>query len=161
MSGDHPPAGTKDPQLHGIVFDQSHVAERAKQRIAESGLAERCQAVGGNFFNEVPTGGDAYLLKHVIHDWNDDQVLAILANCHRAMAANAKLLIIEGVYPPRIEQTAESRRAANNDVNMLVNTGGRQRSEAEFRSLYGAAGFTITRLVPTQAPVSVIEGVRR
>jgi hypothetical protein len=149
-----------NPRLGGIVFDQQHVAQRAKQRIADHGLAERCQAVAGNFFTQVPSGGDAYILKHVIHDWNDEQALAILASCHRAMAANAKLLLVEGVYPPRINQSPDSRGAAANDVNMLVNTGGRQRSEAEFRSLYKAAGFTLTRLVPTRAPVSVIEGVR-
>jgi hypothetical protein len=76
------------------------------------------------------------------------------------MAANARLLIVEGVYPRRIDQSPESRGAAANDVNMLVNTGGRQRSEAEFRSLYDAAGIKLTKIVPTQARVSVIEGVR-
>jgi hypothetical protein len=75
------------------------------------------------------------------------------------MAPNAKLLVIEGVYPERIDQSIESKGAAANDVNMLVSTGGRQRSEAEFRSLYGRAGFTLERLIPTAATVSVIEGV--
>ena len=75
------------------------------------------------------------------------------------MDADAKLLIVEGVYPPRIDQSDESRGAAANDVNMLVCTGGRQRSEAEFRRLYDAAGFRLTRIVPTKTPVKVIEGV--
>ena len=77
------------------------------------------------------------------------------------MGANSKLLIVEGVYPPRIDQSFASRRAVTSDVNMLVNTGGRQRSEAEFRALYDAAGFTLLRIVPTQAEVRVIEGVRK
>ena len=136
-------------------------AERATKQIAASALTERCRAVGGDFFKAVPEGGDAYLLKHVIHDWNDEQAVAILRSCHRAMPATGKLLIVEGVYPPRIDQSLESRGAAANDVNMLVNTGGRQRSEAEFRSLYDAAGFTLTRIVPTPARVAVIEGTRQ
>ena len=149
-----------NPRLRGVVFDLPDVAERARKQIAESGLGERCRAVGGDFFEEVPRGGDAYLLKHVIHDWSDERALTILKNCHRSMAANARLLIVEGVYPRRIDQSPESRGAAANDVNMLVNTGGRQRSEAEFRSLYDAAGIKLTKIVPTQARVSVIEGVR-
>jgi ubiquinone/menaquinone biosynthesis C-methylase UbiE len=149
-----------NPQLHGIVFDQPQVVERAQKQIAESGLAERCEAVGGDFFQEVPHGADAYILKHVIHDWNDDRAVTILKNCHRAMGESGKLLIVEGVYPPRIDHSLASRGAAANDVNMLVNTGGRQRSEPEFRAFYDAAGFTLLRIVPTQAGVSVIEGLR-
>ena len=148
------------PHLHGIVFDQPHVIERARKPIAESGFGDRCRAVGGDFFQEVPGGGDAYLLKHVIHDWDDERALTILRSCHRAMPPHARLLIVEGVYPPRIDQSLESRGAAANDVNMLVNTGGRQRSESEFRSLYAGAGFALARIVPTAARVSVIEGLR-
>jgi SAM-dependent methyltransferase len=149
-----------NPALRGIVFDQPAAAERAKAQIAQSGLAGRCQAIGGDFFKEVPVGGDAYILKHVIHDWDDDRAIAILRNCHRAMGPQGKLLIVEGVYPSRIDGSQESRGAAANDVNMLVSTGGRQRSEVEFRSLYEAAGFNLTRIVPTVARVSMIEGAR-
>lgn len=121
-------------------------------------MTERCEAASGDFFKEVPNGADAYILKHVIHDWNDDRAVTILKNCHRAMGKNGKLLIVEGVYPSRIDQSLASRGAAANDVNMLVNTGGRQRSEPEFRALYDAAGFKLLRIVPTQGRVSVIEG---
>jgi hypothetical protein len=144
--------------LDGIVFDRPEVAERARKEMSAQGLTERCRAVGGDFFEGVPGGGDAYLLKHVIHDWSDERALVILRNCHRAMGSHAKLLIIEGVYPPRIDQSTESRGAAANDVNMLVSTGGRQRSEPEFRSLYERAGFTLERIIPTPASVSLIEG---
>jgi len=147
--------------LHGIVFDRPEPAARARQRLAEHGLAERCEAVAGDFFERVPPGGDAYVLKHVIHDWNDDRALAILENCRRAMGARGTLLIVEGIYPPRIDRSLAARGAAANDVNMLVNTGGRQRSEGEFRELFASAGFTLTRTVPTPGNVSVIEGVRR
>jgi SAM-dependent methyltransferase len=149
------------PHLRGIVFDRPGAAERARKEIAAHGLAERCEAVGGDFFEEVPRGADAVLMKHVIHDWDDEDSLRILRNCHRALGAGGKVLIVEGVYPPRIEPTLEGRGAAANDVNMLVNTGGRQRSEAEFRALYSKAGFELTRILPTPARVSVIEGVRK
>ena len=146
------------PNLRGLVFEQSHVAERAGQWIETTGIADRCEAVGGDFFAQVPGGGDVYILKHVIHDWDDDRGIAILRNCRRAMGGRAKLLVIEGIYPPRIDQSDASRGAASNDVNMLVCTGGRQRSEEEFRSLYRAAGFRLTRIIPTPARVSLVEG---
>ncbi len=148
-----------NPHLRGIVFDQPEAAARARTQIADSGLMDRCEAVGGDFFKEVPHGGDAYVLKHVIHDWDDARAITILGNCRRAMRADGTLLVVEGVYPARIDQSLASRGAAANDVNMLVNTGGRQRSEAEFRSLYDAAGFVLRRLVTTSARVFVIEGV--
>jgi hypothetical protein len=148
-----------NPHLEGIVFDRPDVAERARQEIAASGLAERCRAIGGDFFVEVPNDADAYVLKHVIHDWDDARARAILANCRRAMRRSGKLLLVEGVYPPQIDASLESRGAAANDVNMLVSTGGRQRSETEFRSLYADAGFRLTRIVPTPARASVVEGV--
>jgi hypothetical protein len=149
------------PHLHGTVFDQPSAAERARQRIAEHGLADRCRAVGGDFFKEVPSGADAYLLKHVIHDWDDERAAAILANCRRAMGDQSKVLILEGVYPKHVDQSLEARGAAANDVNMLVCTGGRQRSEAEFRALYDTVGFELTRIIPTPARLSVIEAVLR
>ncbi len=131
-----------------------------REQVTSAGVADRCEVVAGSFFDEVPAGADAYLFKHVIHDWNDERATAILKNCRASMPPAGKLLILEGVYPARIDQSPESRGAAANDVNMLVATGGRQRSEAEFRGLFAASGFRLTRVVPTQARVSVIEGER-
>ena len=148
-------------QLRGVVFDLPRVGDAARRQIEAAGLAARCQVVSGDFFKEVPSGGDAYMLKHVIHDWNDEQATAILRSCHRAMKPNGKLLIVEGVYPPRIDRSIEGVGAARNDVNMMVVTGGRQRSEAEFRALYRATGFELTRIVPTMGGTCVIEGERR
>ena len=147
-----------NPHLHGMVFDLPHAAEKARAKIAEASLQARCEVVSGDFFKEVPAGADAYIIKHVIHDWNDERATAILRSIHRAMLPHGKLLIAEGVYPPRIDQSDAGRGAAANDVNMLVCTGGRQRSEAEFRSLQSAAGFNLTRIVPTPARLSIIEG---
>jgi SAM-dependent methyltransferase len=148
------------PDLRGTVLDLPRLAASAMRQIAEADLVDRYRFVGGDFFEAVPEGFDAYLLKHVIHDWDDARAVHILENCRRAMKPGAKLLIIEGVCPPRIDGSPESRGAAANDVNMLVCTGGRQRSEAEFRELYAAAGFRLTRIVPTMAASCVIEGTK-
>jgi len=150
-----------NPDLRGVVFDMPRLAEGARREIAASGLADRCEFVGGDFFEKVPAGADAYMLKHVIHDWDDAKATRILETCRAAMSSEAKLLIVEGVYPPRIDGSLESHGAARNDVNMMVCTGGRQRSEAEFRELYQAAGLRLARIVPTMGMVCVIEGVPR
>jgi SAM-dependent methyltransferase len=143
--------------LRGVVVDQPHAVERARAEIAAAGLAERCTAVAGDFFAGVPEGGDAYLLKHVIHDWDDERARDILATCRRAMRPGARLMLVEGVYPARVDRSLASRGAAANDVNMLVNTGGRQRSEEEFRTLFEASGFALARIVPLPGGPSVIE----
>lgn len=147
------------PGLKGVVFDQPHVVERARREIAAQGLSDRIDVAGGSFFDAVPSGADAILMKHVIHDWNDEDAARILRVCRGALPEAGKLLVVEGLYPERIDHSLESRGAAANDVNMLVCTGGRQRSEAEFRALFGAAGFALSRIVPTQGRVAVIEAL--
>lgn len=147
-----------NPALRGLLFDQPHVAGRAKESVDAAGMSDRLEIVGGSFFERIPSGADAYLLKHVIHDWNDERATEILSRVRAAMKRDGKLLIVEGVYPPSIDRSLESRGAAANDVNMLVCTGGRQRSEQEFRDLFAAAGFRLTRVVQTPARVAVIEG---
>jgi len=148
-----------NPRLRGMLLDQPAAVERTKKQLEANGLSERCQVVAQDFFKEVPGSGDAYLLKQNIHDWDDESAVKILKNCRCAMGAQSKLLIIAGVYPARIDQSAMSRGAAANDVNMLVATGGRQRSEAEFRPLFEGAGLGLTRIVPTATAISVTEGV--
>ena len=151
-----------NPGLRGVVFDRPAAAEGARRLVAQAGLGSRCEVVAGDFFEAVPEGADAYLIKHVIHDWNDAQAAGILRSCRRAMKPGARLLVAEGVYPARIDTSLASRGAAANDVNMLVVAGGRQRSESEFRALYDAAGFTLTGIVPTASPaLCLIEGVPR
>jgi precorrin-6B methylase 2 len=142
----------------GIVFDRPQAAERARREIERAGMASRCSVVSGSFFDAVPSGADAYLLKHVIHDWDDEQASAILQRCRAAVSGDGTLLLVEGVYPEHVDGSLASRGAAANDVNMLVVTGGRQRSEREFRELYESAGFRLTRIVSTPANVCVIEG---
>jgi hypothetical protein len=146
------------PELAGVVFDQPHAAARARERVAAAGLAGRCEVVAGSFFDGVPAGADAYLLSHVLVDWDDERAAAILRNCRAAMPRHGQVLILEEVYPARVGPSDECRAAAAVDVLMLVCTGGRQRSEAEFRGLLAASGLRLSRVVPTAAGVSVVQG---
>jgi SAM-dependent methyltransferase len=145
----------RNPEMRGILFDSPQVIDGARAVIDASEVAGRCDLLGGNFFESVPAGADGHILKWIIHDWDDDQSVAILKNCHRALAENGKLILVEAVVPadgaPHFSKFI--------DLNMLVMTGGRERTEAEFRELYGRAGFRLTRIVPTESPFSVIEGV--
>jgi len=146
----------KNPSMRGILFDAPQVIEGAKASIESSGVGERCELVSGDFFESVPEGGDAIVMKWIIHDWNDEQSVAIMKNCHRALPENGKLILIEAVVPA----TSEPHFSKFIDLNMLVITGGRERTQEEFRDLYEASGFKLTRIVPTESPFSVIEGVK-
>jgi O-methyltransferase domain/Dimerisation domain len=149
-----------NPTLRGILFDIPPVIESARACIAEAGLAERCALVAGDCFASVPAGGDAYVLKWVIHDWDDERATTILRNCHRAMARDGRLLLVERVVPERIDQSAATQGMLLGDLNMLLVTGGRERTAAEYRTLLGGAGFALARIVPTATPLSVIEATR-
>jgi hypothetical protein len=145
------------PGLTGVVFDQPPAAARARARVAAAGLAGRCEVVAGSFFDGVPGGADAYLISNVLVDWDDDRAAAILRNCRAAMPRHGQVLILEEVYPARAAASGACRDVAASDVNMLVCTGGRQRSEAEFRGLLEASGLRLARVVPTAAGVSVVQ----
>jgi hypothetical protein len=146
-----------NPTLKGVLFDQPYVIERAKPFMKAEGVLERCQLAAGNFFESVPEGGDAYILKHIIHDWDDERAIAILKQCHKVMPENGKVLVAEQVIPPGNEPFMGKLL----DLNMLVMTpGGCERTEAEYRALFEKAGFKLTRIVPTQEEVSIIEGIR-
>ncbi|TCO62043.1 methyltransferase [Actinocrispum wychmicini] len=135
------------PDISGVVFDLPEVAERAAQQFAAQGVGERLTAVGGDFFQHVPAGGDLYLLKNVLHDWDDEQATQILARCRQAMTPGHRLLIAESVMPDTLSGSLASRLAAMGDLNMLLN-GGRERTLPEYSKLLSEAGFRQTRLVP-------------
>lgn len=145
-----------NPAANGILFDAPQVVEGAEARFRDLGVEGRCVAHGGDFFQSVPSGGDLYTLKWILHDWDDEKSVAILKNCRRAMGPGARLLIVDAVVPPRNEPSFGKFM----DLNMLVMTGGRERTEAEFRDLLAAAGFQLSKVVPTPSPVSIVEGVR-
>jgi ubiquinone/menaquinone biosynthesis C-methylase UbiE len=146
----------RNPDMRGILFDAPVVIDGAEAAMKTSDIADRCQLVDGDFFQSVPQGGDAIIMKWIIHDWNDEQSIAILKNCYRALPENGKLILVEAVVPAG----NEPHFSKFIDLNMLVMTGGRERTEAEFRQLYEAAGFRLVRIVPTESPFSVIEGVK-
>jgi hypothetical protein len=145
-----------NPQMKGVLFDALSVAEGAQNRIEAEGIADRCEVVSGDFFQSVPVGGDAHILKWIIHDWDDERSITILRNCHRAMTENGKLLLVEAVVP----RGSEPHFSKFIDLNMLVMTGGRERTEDEYRTLLEASGFKLTTIIPTDSPMSVIEGER-
>lgn len=145
------------PSLRGVLCDLPHVVEEAASFLEASGVADRCTRVGGDMFTEVPAGGDTYLLSLVIHDWDDAEALTILRNCRRAMRPEATLLIVERVVPTPLDQSVAAQQAVTMDLLMLAQTGGRERTEAEYAALLAAAGFALARLIPTQAGYSLVQ----
>ncbi len=144
-----------NPAMKGVLLDQAHVVEEATRNIETEGLSDRCEAVVGDFFQSAPEGGDAYMLKWIIQSFDDERALALLKNCRRAMGDNGRLLVIEMVIPPGNEPFLGKFI----DVNMLVMTGGRERTEAQYRALLEAGGFRLNKIIPTASPKSIIEAV--
>ena len=153
------------PHLSGVVFDLPSVMESAHEYLREAGLAERAEAVAGDFFKEVPLGADAYVLSWVLHDWDDESALRILANCRAAIRNTGRLLVIEMVLPsadePRSPKTGYLEQLAKvTDLEMLAVVGGRERTRAEYGKLLSRAGFGLTRVIELESmPWSVIEAV--
>ena len=139
----------------GVLFDMAHVVADAPAFLEKSGVSDRVTMESGSFFESVPEGGDAYIVSHIIHDWNEEQCLTILGNIRRAMKPESKLLIVEFVLPegdtPHLGKLA--------DMIMLVVPGGQERTPAEYDDLLTKAGFKMTRVVPTESPVSIVEAV--
>jgi hypothetical protein len=143
----------RNPGARGILYDLPHVVRDAPALIHARGLTDRVRIEPGSFFEKVPSGGDAYLLSHIIHDWSEEQCLTILGNCRRVMSAGGRLLIIEMVLPSG--DTPHPGKML--DMMMLVGPGGQERTEEEYRALLAKAGLRLTRVVPTASPVSVVE----
>lgn len=142
------------PALHGVLFDLPAVADRARTTISGAGLSDRCQIVGGDFFSSVPVGGDAYVMQHIIHDWDDNEAIAILRNCREAMNPEGRILVVETVIPPGNEPCFGKWL----DLMMLV-VGGCERTEEQYRRLFSEAGLKLNRIVSTAQEINVIEGV--
>jgi hypothetical protein len=144
-----------NPAVRGILFDLPPVIEGARDRIAEDGLTDRCALVAGDFFAEVPAGADAYMMKFILHDWDDDHCVQILRNCRRAIVPTGLVLVVDQVLAPGNAPSFGKIL----DLEMLTILTGRERTEAEFAALFQAGGFRLTRVVPTASPLSIIEGV--
>jgi hypothetical protein len=144
---------SQHPSMRGILFDQPHVVSEAPATFQDAGVHSRCEIVGGDMFDAVPTGGDAYVLKAILHDWEDAEAHDILSSCRRAMKQSASLLVMERLLDGADQDVLFA------DLNMLVGPGGRERSTAEFADLFAGAGFRLIRTVPTGTPWAVIEAV--
>jgi hypothetical protein len=146
---------TRHPRPRGVLFDRPHVVSDAPALLKAKGISDRVTIEAGDFFATAPAGGDAYVLSHIIHDWNEDQCLTILGNVRKAMKPAGRLLIVEMVLP-----AGEAPHPGKMlDMVMLVLPGGQERTEAEYRTLLGNAGFRLSRVVPTSSAVSVVEAV--
>ena len=140
---------------HGILFDRAHVVHEATALLKAHGVEQRVAIESGDFFAGVPAGGDAYILSHIIHDWNEEQCLTILGHCRKVMKPDGRLLIVETVLP-----TGDTPHQGKvQDMVMLVVPGGQERTEAEYTELLGKAGFRLCRVVPTASIVSIVEAV--
>jgi len=147
----------KHPEMRGILVDMEHVIDGAKQVPANQAVANRCTFQSADFFAELPTGADAIIMKHIIHDWDDDKAVLILKNCRKALAGKpgAKILLVESVLP----EGNEPHLGKFIDLEMFVFPGGRERTEAEFRELFSQANLRLTRVVPMKSPLWIVEGV--
>lgn len=144
------------PEMSGVLFDAPSVIDGANEIIDARRVGKRCDAVGGDFFASVPAGSDAYLMKHIIHDWEDERALTILRNCHQAMTENGKVLVVEMVIP---EGNSPSLGKLL-DLEMLLLLHSYERTEAQYRALFEQGGFKLTRVVPTKSPHSILEAIR-
>jgi hypothetical protein len=144
-----------NPKMRGILFDLPHVIAGAREQVATSAAAERVELVDGDFFASVPKGADAYIMKHIIHDWDDERALTILKNIKQAMNPNGRVLLVEAVIADGNNQDFGKLL----DIEMLVSPGGKERTADEYKELFARAGLKMTRIVPTKSPYSVIEAV--
>src|SRR3989475_620806 len=147
------------PWTTAVLFDQPAVIEGARERLHAEGVIDRCTCIAGDFFDSVPEGGDTYVLKDIVHDWDDDRAMAILRNCRWVMAhtpvTTTRVLVVEKVIPPGNAPFPGKLT----DITMLLVTGGRERTAKEYEALLTGAGLALTRIVPTTSPASVIEAV--
>jgi hypothetical protein len=145
------------PKLKGVLFDLRSVIARAAtdQHVTAKGIAERCRLESGNFFESVPKGGDAYIMKFILHDWNDEACVKILANCRAAMNEKGKVLVVDHVIAPGNDPGWGKLL----DIQMLI-IGGRERTKKEFAELFAAAGLKLARVMATKCSLSIVEGIR-
>lgn len=144
-----------NPSMRGQLFDLPHVIDGAREAIAKTSVGDRVEFAGGDFFASVPSGGDGYIMKHIIHDWDDERALTILRNIKQAMNPGGRVLVVEAVIADGNGQDFGKLL----DIEMLVSPGGKERTAAEYEELFSRAGLRLTRIIPTRSPYSVIEAV--
>jgi len=147
------------PAARGTLLERPRALDGARRSLERAGVASRCELIAGDFFEAVPGGADCYLLKRVLHDWDDERAAAILRACRCAMPARARLLVVEQILPDRMAVSPAHQEAARMDLHMLLMAGGRERTQGEYRGLLESAGFGLRRTVTAALNVSVMEGV--
>jgi hypothetical protein len=147
------------PTAHGILFDLPEVVAGAPPVLERAGVSDRCQVAGGSFFDDVPAGGDLYMMKAIVHAFDDDRAAVILRNCRERMAPSSRVAVLDRVMPERITTDEMAQRAVLMDMNMLVLTGGHERTEREFATLFRAAGLSPSSVSATSSGVCVLEAV--
>lgn len=145
------------PKTRGLLFDLQHALDRAVRVLERQGVKDRCVLRAGNFFDEVPKGADVYLMKSILHDWDDMNVVRLLERCHEAMRGNALLLVIERVMPEQLNATPDHRALARSDLNMLVGLAGRERRAFEYQTLFERAGLVLCGTRPLAAGFVALE----
>ena len=145
------------PEVRGVLFDMPHAIDLAATHLREKGVLDRCELVAGSFFESLPGGADVYVLKSILHDWNDERCGAILATCRAAMTPAARLLVVERVMPDRMVASEQHVTIARTDLNMLVALAAQERTEAGWRAILNEAGFSVTGITPAGFGYSVIE----
>ena len=146
-----------NPSASGVLFDLPHAIEGARRHFEEKRLTGRCAFISGDFFKSIPGGADAYILKSVIHDWNDERSRQILESCRKAMGPGARLLLVERVVPDRLGTSPDHQSIARSDLHMLVALAAKERTETEFRDLLQSSGFRVSRVIPAGMTHSIIE----
>lgn len=150
-----------NPGLHGVLVDRPHAIEGARTLLRQAGVANRCDLVPGDFFEAIPPGADLYLLKNIVHDWDDERALRILRNCRHAMPIGGRLLLIERIVPARLESSASHRAVVHADLTMMLGPGGQERTEAEFSALLHISGFDLADVRSTALGYSMVEASAR
>ena len=147
------------PAARGVLVDLPHVIETARALIGDRGVTDRCELVGGSFFESVPAGGDAYVMKWIIHDWNDNDATRILRTVRAAIPRTGRLIVFDRVLPERVtEGDPLDQGGTLMDLNMLVNVTGRERTEEQFRTLLSGSGFRLVSARMVSTGLGVVEG---
>ena len=146
---------SRHSNLNGVLYDLPHVVRDAPALLKARGVESRVTIEPGSFFERIPSGGDAYVMSHIIHDWSEEQCLTILGHCRRAIGPNGRLLIVETVLP----EGDTPHQGKLQDLVMLVFPGGQERTESEYAELLAKANFRLSRVIPTTSVVSIVEAV--
>jgi hypothetical protein len=146
-----------NPEVRGVLVDRPHAIAGARALVEQVGVADRCELLQGDFFESLPAGADVYLLKNIIHDWDDERASRILEVCHDAIPDSGRLVLVELILPDRLDTSASHRAIVHDDLAMMLGPGGKERNECEFRELLRGSGFALLGVTPIGMGYSILE----